>query len=97
RQYIHQIQMPHMVAADVIVPFEVSVIIAHVPITWCLNAVDNSPVMQDWQIKTATVPGHDVGRVLFNTVKEPLDDLWLLGVRRSKRPDTKAITITKCA
>ena len=69
--------MAHVVSADVVVPLEVFVVLAHVPVLVGDHAVLQAPVMQYRQIKAATIPAHQLRPVLVQRVEEGLYDFCL--------------------
>ena len=86
-----------MVAADVIVPLEVAVVIAHVPIAAGRDVVDQCAVMQHRQVETAAIPRHQIGLVLVDAVVEALDDLRFRLVGRAQCPHAEAVAFAQGA
>ena len=89
--------MARMVAAQVIVPFEIAVIVPHVPVAPRLQAMDQAAVVQDRQIKATAVPGDQLRAVAVNALEESPDELGFRISCRSQRPYAKIIFVTQCA
>ena len=74
-QQVHQIQMTLVVAGNVVVPFELSIIVTHVPVFVSHHTMPQSTVMLHRQVKSTAVPADQLGRVLFNGIEKSLNDL----------------------
>ena len=83
-----------MVAADVVVPLEVTrvsvIALAHVPVARCRDTVEHAAVVQHRQVEAAAVPGDDLRREFLDAVEEALDDGALVEVRLGQRPHLEA-------
>ncbi|ABA49899.1 hypothetical protein BURPS1710b_2362 [Burkholderia pseudomallei 1710b] len=97
REQIHQVQMPRVIARQIIVPLEVAIVLAHVPVARRRNAVHERAVMQHRQIEAAAVPRHELRRVLLDHAVERLDQRRLRVVRRAERAHAKAVVVAKHA
>src|SRR3954466_6396889 len=84
-----------MIAADVIVPSEVSIFLAEIPEPGSMHAMDQCAVIQHGQVKTAAIPGDQLRRVFFDSVEKALHQLRLGLTRLTQRPDTETIVITQ--
>ena len=71
-EHVHQIAMAHVVAAEVVVPFEIAAVaeiaVAHVPIACGADAMNQAAVMQYRQVKTTAIPAHQLWRVALEQV-----------------------------
>jgi hypothetical protein len=78
RQQIHQVEMPHVVAADVVVPLEIAAVgivaVTEIPVARRANAMQHAAIVQHRQIETAAVPGNDLRREFLDAVEKALDD-----------------------
>src|SRR5262249_50049978 len=72
RQHVHQVEVARVIAIDVVVEAKIPVVIAEVPIARRVNAMDQRAVVEHWQVETATVPAHDLRRVLLDQTKKSL-------------------------
>ena len=95
REHIHQINMPPVKTTEIIVVAVIPIVIADLPITRCLNTVSHRPVVQYRQIETTAVPGHQVGCIPFNAIKEPANQLGLVRIRVAETPKSKAFSSTQ--
>ena len=85
-----------MVTADVVVPLELPVVLAHVPIFVSHHAMLEPAVVQHRQVEPATIPAHQLRRVFFDRIEEGLDDPALgLVILVHERMDTQPIGIAK--
>src|SRR5262245_44406070 len=87
---VHQIEVPRVVAADVVVVAEVAAVgevaVAEVPIAGRGHAVDEPAIMQHRQVEPAAVPRDELRRVLLDAIVEALDELALGVGGRAERP-----------
>src|SRR6266850_5238312 len=97
RQHIHQVEMAAVIAAYVIVPLEVAVILAHVPETRGTHAVNQRPVIEHRQIEAAAVPRNQLRRVLLDAIEEALDQVVFGFARLAQRPDAEAVAVAQRA
>ena len=96
REHIHQIHVAPVIAAQVVVPFKVTVGFTVLPIARRLDTVFERAVVQDRQIEAAAVPGDQVGRIAFDAVKETLDEFRLAGALITEAPDLEGVGRPKC-
>src|SRR5206468_7096244 len=67
---VHEVRVARVETAQVVVPLEVLVVLAGIPVTAAGHAVEERPVMQHGKVETAAVPGHELWRVLLDAVEE---------------------------
>ncbi len=89
--------MAHVVAADVVVPLEVAVVFAEIPVLRGDHPVGQPAVVQYRQIEPSAVPGYELRRVALDAVEEPLDELPFRLLRLTQRPDTEVVAIPEDA
>src|SRR5690606_37484375 len=70
RQKIHEIDMAKVVAADIVIEFEIPVVITKIPVAGGLYAVDETAVMQDREVEPGAVPADQARRIPFNGLEE---------------------------
>src|SRR3989344_4463375 len=91
RQYIHQVGVARVVAAEVIVPFEVAVVVAGVPVARRRHTVFEGAIMQHREIEAAAIPAHQHRRVFLDAIEKTPDQLRLRGIRLAQRPRAPAV------
>ena len=94
-QHVHEIGVALVVAAQVVVPLEVAVVGARVPVARRLDAVQQGAVVQHRQVEAAAVPGHQGGREAVDAIEEALHQLGLVGVRLAQRPDLDPVAVAQ--
>ena len=98
-QGIHEVEVSTVVATEVVVVFEISVVIALIPILGGRQAVDHGTVVQDRQVKATPVPTHKLRNMPLDRTKELPNALRLLRIRGtetiSETANTKAIVVSK--
>lgn len=87
--------MAAVITANVIVPFEVAVVFARVPVARRLRVVDQAAIVQHRQIEAAAVPRHELGRVFLDALVEALDQLAL--ALAADRPHLETVAVPQCA
>ena len=86
--------MTRVIAADVVIPLEVFVVFAQVPIARRIDAVHQATVVQHRQVKSASIPRNDLRGVFINAVKEALDDFRLTRLRVTQSPHFEMVAFT---
>src|SRR5205807_7154888 len=81
-EHVHQVEVPRVVAVNVVVVPEVAVVLALVPELERAAAVQERAAIKHRQIESRTVPRHQLRGVPVDAVEEFLDDrrlvaLWL--------------------
>ena len=98
---IHQVDVPGVVAANVVVVPEVAAVrvvaVAQVPVARRAGAVNQAAVVEHWQVEPATVPGHELRRVLLDPVVEALDELAFAVGGRPERPYPQRVALAQDA
>ena len=85
-----------MVAADVVVPLEVPVVFAHVPILVCHYPVFHPAVVQHRKVKAPAIPADELGPMFLDGIEKGLDDLAFRGVVPvHERMDTQTFGVAK--
>ena len=101
REEIHQVDVPRVVAADVVVVPEVAAVgvvaVAQVPVARRGHAVDEAAVVEHRQVEPAAVPGDELRRVLLDAVVEALDELPLAVGGRAERPHPQRLALAQHA
>src|SRR5687767_9608960 len=72
--------MAKVIAADVVVPLELAIVLAKVPVLARHHAVAQASVVQHWQVEAAAIPAHQVRHVSLHRAEEGLNDLPLLAL-----------------
>src|SRR5882724_8805729 len=91
RQDIHEIDVPPVKTAQVVVVAERGVFLACLPIAGRLHAGQQCPVVKDRQVEARAIP-RDQGRgELLDTVEEALDDLPFRSLYVTEAPDTESV------
>ena len=84
-----------MVAAEIVVPFEIAVVISHVPVAVGLQAVDEAAVVEHGQVEPASVPGDQLRTIFLYAVEEALYEFGF-GIRRApQRPYAEFILVAQ--
>ena len=91
--------MAQVVAADVVVPLEVAVVLAHVPVLRGDDAVAQAAVVQHRQVEATAVPADQLRHMALDRVEEALDQLAFralaLGFAVDQRMDADAVGIAE--
>src|SRR5690606_41000858 len=87
--------MTIVVATDVVIEFEVAIVIAHVPVPGRRHTVNETAVMKNRQIEPRPIPADQSRRVALDRLEKSADQNRLRIVRLSQGPDSTAIVITK--
>ena len=87
--------MTAVVAADVVVPLEIAVLLAHVPVAVSGDAMDQSAVMQNRKVEPAAVPRNELRRVLVDAVEEALNEIAFRFTARAQRPHPEAVAVAQ--
>ena len=94
RQQVHQVEMPGMVATDVVVPLEIArvgvIAVAKIPVARRRDAMQHAAIVQHRQVETAAVPGNDLRCEFLDAIEKALDDFTLALFRLGQRPDFQA-------
>ena len=77
RQHVHEIDVPPMVTAQVVVVAEVAIALADLPVAMRVDAVAQRTIVQHGQIEARAVPRHERRRVALEAVEKPLHELAL--------------------
>ena len=97
RQDIHEIGVPLVEAAQVVVPTEAAVALPVLPIAPRHHTVLERAVMQHRQVETAAVPGHEVGRVAVDAVEETPHQFTLARVEVAEAPHLYGVALPQHA
>ena len=97
REHVHEIEVPPVIAAQVIVVAKAGVVVARLPVARRLHARLERAVVEHRQVEAATVPGHQVRRVLVDAVEEARDQLRFRGLQVAERPDPQLLAAAQHA
>ena len=86
-----------MVTAKVVVPLEIAVILAHVPVAPSLNTMNQAAIMKYRQIEATAVPGNQLGPVFLYPFKKTANKFGFGICSASKRPNAKIILVAQRA
>src|SRR5881397_999155 len=89
--------MPAVIAVEIVIVAEVTVLIAPVPVARCRDTVNQAAMMQHWQIEASAVPRHELRRVAVDAIEKTTDQLRLGIGGLAQRPDAKHIAFTQGA
>src|SRR5262245_10790189 len=80
RQHVHHVDVPPVIAAEIIVVAEVAIRLADFRGVVRVDAVPQRAVVEHRQIEPRAVPRDEHGRVALEAVEEPLHELTLRGL-----------------
>ncbi len=84
-----------METIQIVVPFEITIEFARVPVSRRAHTVQQRPVVQHREVETAAVPGHQHRRVFLDAFKEASDDFRLVRARIADRPDAQLVGVAQ--
>ena len=85
-QHVHHVGMPPVITAEIVVPTERLFPVAGLPVAGCGDMMPQCAVMQDRQIETGPVPGHQIGRIPLDAVEKALDQLRFVRICLTEAP-----------
>ena len=90
--------MTHVVTRDVVVPLELTVIVAQVPVLVGHHTVHQAAVVQHRQIEATAVPAHQLRCVLFNGLEKGLNHFgFAVAIAVDKGVNAQTLGIAKHA
>ncbi len=96
RQHVHDVDVPPVKAAEVVVVAEGRVFFAGFPVARRGDLVPQGTIVQHRKIESAAIPAHQVGRVLFDAVEEAQHQLAFAGVLVAETPDPESLARAEC-
>src|SRR3979411_1682894 len=97
RQHVHQIDMPPVNPAEIVVVAKCSVLVPCLPISWRLHTGQQRPVVKYRQVEPRAVPRAEARRKLLDPVKEPLDQLTFRSLDITEAPDAQSFATAQDA
>src|SRR5690606_14786535 len=97
REQVHKINVTKVIATDVIVELEVAIVVAKIPVTGSLYAVDQAAVMKHGQIETRPVPADEPRRIALDGLEEAGKQRRLGIVRLAECSHAKTVVVSEDA
>src|SRR5439155_24933742 len=97
REDVHQVDVPHVKAVEIIVVPEVLVLVTLFPVARRAHAVNEAAVVQHRKVKAAAVPRYELRGVLLYAVEKAPDEHGLAFFGAAQRPAAERILVAQRA